>query len=271
MHPVLFEVGGIPVPTYGTILLLAFLAAIGMFAYLMRRHGAPFNRMVDLGFGVAISGEIGARITYVVVEWERFAAGSVSWVQFMTAGRVVLGGAVGALIGSFWLMRRAGREFGLTRSQFVDAGFVGGALGMAIGRVGCLMTGCCYGGHTDWGWGMVFTEELAHTIAGTPLGVALHPTQWLLIAQGTLVFLVCLWAIHRSRYAGVAAGLFWVVGGISRFGIEVLRADYRGAWWLGLSTSQWISLGGVLLGLLWLGVVLRRGNAPARRQALRAA
>ncbi len=252
MHPVLVEIFGMRVPTFGTLLAIAFPTAIFIAAYLIQKSGVPFGRMVDFGFGVAIAGEIGARATYFIVEFDRFAEGAISFKQFMVAGRVVLGGVAAAFICGLWLSSRIVRDFKVDRAAMADAGFTGTAMGMAIGRLGCFMNGCCYGAETDMAWGVTFTDPHAHQFAGTPLGVSLHPTQLLQAGEGLLVFTVCLIALHRSKYLGLAAGLFWVVGGISRFSIEYLRADDRGNWLFGFTTSQWIAIVGVLVGSAWI-------------------
>ncbi|ANM28379.1 hypothetical protein ABI59_00165 [Acidobacteria bacterium Mor1] len=263
MHPVLFEIGGMRIPTYGTLLAIAFVSAIFVFAYLMTRTGVPFGKMVDFGFAIAISGEVGARLTYLIVEFDRFAAGTIDWKHFLVAGRVVLGGVAAAFIASFYWVRKVKREHGTTHAQLADAGFTGTSLGMAIGRLGCFMNGCCHGTPTDWSWGVVFTDPHAHEFAGTPLHTALHPTQLLQTLTGLTVLAVCWWATTRSRYSGIATGLFWVIVGTSRFFMEYLRGDDRGEWLFGFTTSQWISLVGVGIGLAWLYYAQNRLRLPS--------
>jgi phosphatidylglycerol:prolipoprotein diacylglycerol transferase len=60
-----------------------------------------------------------------------------------------------------------------------DAFAPGLALGHAIGRLGCFAAGCCYGKPTSAWWGVTFTDPAAYLVSGTPLEVALHPTQLL--------------------------------------------------------------------------------------------
>ena len=102
MHPILFEAWGVSVHTYGVVYLLAFLSGIAIAAKLAVKDGVPFWRTVDAAFMIAIAGEVGARLTFVIVEWDRFAAGEIGFRQFLSGGRVVLGG----VIACWWLVSR---------------------------------------------------------------------------------------------------------------------------------------------------------------------
>jgi phosphatidylglycerol:prolipoprotein diacylglycerol transferase len=258
MHPILFQVDDFPVHTYGVLYLAAFLVAIVVTAKLATRSGVPFGRMVDVAFMIAIAGEVGARLTFVIVEWERFAAGAISLRQFLVGGRVVLGGVVVGIAFAIWLFRR----YKLPVAGVLDAVLTGTALGMGIGRLGCLAAGCCFGKPTDWWWGITFTDPLAEGLNGTPLGVALQPTQILQAIEGFVFFAFLLWLFHRRRFQGQIAATFLVLAGLSRFGMEFLRGDPRGAA-VGISTSQWIGLVMVAGGILWLWLGYR--SSPENR------
>ena len=265
MHPILFQLREFPVHTYGVLYLLAFLSAIVVTAKLATRSGVPFGRMVDVAFMIAIAGEVGARLTFVIVEWERFAAGAVSFRQFLVGGRVVLGGIVVGVTFAVWLFR----HFKLPVAGVLDAVLTGTALGMGIGRLGCLAAGCCFGKPTDAWWGITFTDPLAEQLNGPPLGVALHPTQILQAIEGFLFFAFLLWLFNRRRFQGQIAAAFLLLAGLSRFWIEFLRGDPRGAA-VGISTSQWIGLAMAAGGILWLWLGYRRspeGRLPEVKPA----
>ena len=195
MHPILFQWGKFILPAYGVFYLAAFLAALAVGTYLITlRTDVSFSRMFDIAFRFVIAGEVGARLTYVIVEWPRFTSGSISFLQFLTSGRVVLGGVVCGVLAAYWLFKRNGIPFLVG----LDSGMAAIPLGMAIGRLGCLFSGCCYGAPTDWFWGMTFTHPLAERINGTPLGIPLHPTQILQALSGFLMFGILLW-LHQSH------------------------------------------------------------------------
>jgi len=255
VHPVLYQNGDFVIGAYGPVYLLAFLASIGTYALLARRFtDLSFVQHFDLGFQVAIAGEIGARVAFVIVEFDRFAAGAIHLREFLLAGRVVLGGVVAGTVYAVYVFRKHRLPLGWT----LDAGFTGVALGMAIGRIACLLGGCCFGRPTDLAWGITFTDPLAQRLNGTPLGVPLHPTQPLLAGVGFVLFLILL-AVHlRGSYPGQASLWFLTLQGASRFGIEFLRGDPRGAG-AGLATSQWIGLAMIAAGVA--GFVVRRVRA----------
>jgi len=264
MHPYLFTTESLSLPTYGTLYLLAFLASIFTIAHLSTRLGIPFWRMVDLGFMFAIAGEVGARITFLITEWPRFQDGTISLKQFFLAGRVVLGGVVVGTLFAMWLFHR----YRLPVLPVCDAAITGVTLGMGIGRMGCLMAGCCYGKPTDLWWGITFTDPLAHAFSGTPLDVPLHPTQILQALDAFVLFAFLYWMFGRRRFDGQVLALYFLLQGMSRFLVEFLRDDPRGGA-AGFATSQWIGLAMLATGVLIFWMRWGRGVTQATPLRLR--
>jgi phosphatidylglycerol:prolipoprotein diacylglycerol transferase len=248
------QFGSVAVPTYGLFYLAAFLGAIALMSRLATHVGVPFWKMVDLAFQFCIAGEIGSRLFFLLVEREAFLAGQISLRQFLLAGRVVLGGIVVGSAYGIWIFRK----HRLPVLPVMDACLAGVPLGMGLGRLGCLMSGCCFGSPTDWWWGITFTDPACHRISGTPLDVALHPTQILQSLDGFAICGFLVWLFFRRRFDGQVASLFFVLSGCSRVGWEFLRGDPRGAW-LGLATSQWIGLVMVAVGAALYVRSARRG------------
>ena len=254
MHPFL-HVGEYSIATYGLFYLAAFLGAIALMSRLATHVGVPFWKFVDLAFQFCIAGEIGSRLFFILVEWQAFFGGQISMRQFLLAGRVVLGGIVVGAAYGIWLFRK----HRLPVLAVLDAGLAGVPLGMGLGRLGCFMSGCCYGKPTDWWWGITFTDPVCNRISGTPLHVPLHPTQILQALDGFLICAFLVWLFYRRRFDGQVAALFFVLAGITRFGWEFLRNDPRGARW-GLATSQWIGLVMVAVGVALYLWSARRGT-----------
>jgi phosphatidylglycerol:prolipoprotein diacylglycerol transferase len=131
-----------------------------------------------------------------------------------------------------------------------------------VGRFGCLLAGCCYGKPTTLPWGITFTDPFAASNVGTPLHVALHPTQ---LYDAGVEFLILIFLLGTERFWRRRAGwTFWVyilLYGVSRFVIEFYRGDPRGAT-MGFSTSQWISMALVPLSLVMLFVLARQRPDP---------
>lgn len=248
MYPVLLEIGRFKLASYGVVYLIAFLAGIaGVAHYAARASGRKFGELFDLAFQTAIAGEIGAHLTFLAVEWDRMASGAISWLKFVIAGRVVLGGVLAGTAFFAWRVYR----MKLPVAACMDGAGIAVTLAMSIGRLGCLLSGCCYGAPTDAAWGIVFRDPQAATWNGTPLGIALHPTQPLLAAVAFATFLFLRWNFERRRFVGETAAWFLVLHGVTRFAIEFLRADPRGATF-GLATSQWIGLAMAAFGVVWL-------------------
>jgi phosphatidylglycerol:prolipoprotein diacylglycerol transferase len=145
------------------------------------------------------------------------------------------------------------------------------ALGHVIGRLGCLMAGCCYGLPTNVPWAVTFTDPFAAANVGTPLNQPLHPTQ-LYEAGAELLILVFLLATERKgrTFPGRTFWSYMFLYAVSRFIIEFYRGDERGLV-MGLSTSQFISLILAPLSLVMLAVLRKRATAPEPVKASRRA
>jgi phosphatidylglycerol:prolipoprotein diacylglycerol transferase len=165
---------------------------------------------------------------------------------------------IAAFLVGLWLVRRYKLPVWTTADMIAP----GIALGHVVGRLGCLLAGCCYGKPTDVAWAITFTDPAAAANVGTPLGVPLHPTQ-IYDAGAELLILIALLVTER-RGKPFPGRTFWgymVLYGIARFVVEIFRGDPRGMIG-GLSTSQFVSLLIVPVGLVML-LRLRRGAAPA--------
>ncbi len=256
MHPILFEVGSWPVYSYGVLLALAYLAGLQLAVIRARRWGLNATHVMDLGIYLIIAALIGAKLMLVAVDYEYFRAQPKELLSLVRAGGVFYGGLLGALVVGLWLVRRSSLPVWTTADLFAP----GIALGHVVGRLGCLLAGCCYGRPTDVAWGLTFTNPVAASNVGTPLGVPLHPTQ--LYDAGTeLVILAGLLLLERKGrgFPGRTFWLYMLLYAISRYGVEMFRGDPRGMVW-GMSTSQFVSLFVVPLALIML---LRLRGRPA--------
>jgi phosphatidylglycerol:prolipoprotein diacylglycerol transferase len=167
---------------------------------------------------------------------------------------VFYGGLIAAVLVSVWYLRRHAMPLWPTCDVFAP----GIALGHAIGRLGCLFAGCCYGQPTTLPWGIVFSDPFAASYVGTPLGVHLHPTQLYEAGAELVILAVLLFSERRGRpFAGRTFWIYTLLYAISRFVIEFFRGDERGSL-LGLSTSQFISAVLVPLSVFMLIRLARR-------------
>jgi phosphatidylglycerol:prolipoprotein diacylglycerol transferase len=262
MHPRLFEFGPITVYTYGVMLAVAYLAGLQMATVRARKRGLDASRVMDLGIIIIIAAIVGAKLLLVAVDFSYYWSHPVEIFSLARSGGVFYGGLIAAVLVAFWYLRRHKMSLWATCDVFAP----GIALGHAIGRVGCLFAGCCYGRPTTLPWGIVFSDPFAASYVGTPLGVPLHPTQ-LYEAAAELVILTIL-LVGERRGRPFAGRTFWgwvLLYGILRFVVEFFRGDERGML-LGLSTSQLISVVLVPLSVFML-VRLARRPAPLEEPA----
>ncbi|GIW88570.1 MAG: hypothetical protein KatS3mg108_2894 [Isosphaeraceae bacterium] len=282
MHPVLFQVPNTPlrIHSFGVMLCLAFAAAISMAVWRARRQQLDPEAILDLALWAVLGGLVGARAFYVVEYWGK---GSIrSWpdvFKIWEGGIVFYGGLFGGALAC--LAYAVYRRLPILRLGDVIAPSL--ALGLAIGRIGCFLNGCCYGDTCSLPWAVRFpagsavwwnqalesvenpgqplipglTEtqlEAARSgaFAGLPRSAPVHPTQLYSAIDGLILCLVLNAFFPVRGRDGRVLALFLLLYPISRSLIEYLRND-EPAVWLGLTISQVVSLGIFLSGcLLWV-------------------
>jgi phosphatidylglycerol:prolipoprotein diacylglycerol transferase len=256
MHPILFELGNWPVYAYGVLLAAAYLAALQLAVVRARRIGLDGARVMDLGIYLIIAALVGAKLMLVAVDFDYFVSRPAELLSLVRAGGVFYGGLILSVAVGLWLVRRYNLPVWTTADLFAP----GIALGHVIGRLGCLLAGCCYGRPTDVPWAITFTDPVAAANVGTPLGVPLHPTQLYDAGAELAIMILLLMTERRGRtFAGRTFWLYIVLYGISRFIVELYRGDERGTV-AGLSTSQFISV--IIVPLAVVMLVWLRRNAP---------
>lgn len=254
MHPILIEFGPFKLYTYGLLVALGFLAALGVGTREARRYGIEAKDFQDLAFAVLLAAILGARLLFVALEWRSFAANPLDVFALWKGGLVFYGGFLGAAAAALWVIRRRH----LPPWDTADAVAPALSLGQALGRLGCFFAGCCYGAECALPWSVTFTDP--RSLAR--LGVPLHPTQLYEAAANLALFALLYFVVApRRREAGRVFGWYLVLYPAARFTIEIFRADPRGA--LGaLSTSQALSIPLLLVGVAIL--LLRRGGRGTR-------
>lgn len=266
MHPVLFEIRGLTVYSYGVLLAAAYLLGLRFAVVRGRARGLDEHRVTDLGIWIIVGALLGAKLLLLVTNWREFG-NPEGLLNLVRAGGVFYGGLMLAPLVGLVYVRRHRLPVWTTADAFAP----GVAVGHVVGRVGCLMAGCCYGRPASVPWAITFTNPLAAANVGTPLGVPLHPTQ-LYEAGAELLILGILLAMERNG-RGFAGRTFWtylLLYGISRFIIEFYRGDNRGTVLQVLSTSQFVSVILVPLSIVML-LMLSRSDAPTRDRAIQRA
>ncbi|MBN1826167.1 MAG: prolipoprotein diacylglyceryl transferase [Candidatus Eisenbacteria bacterium] len=196
MHPILFEIGPIPIRFYGVLIAVAFAIGIWLAVRRAERRGIDPLKMTDLGIWIMIASVVGSRLLYVIPYWDYFAAEPARIFAVWEGGLTMYGGLIAAVAVSAVFTRRAGISF--RRTADVTAPSI--ALGLGITRIGCFFNGCCFGHPTACALGVRFP---AHSAAGAEFpGVPIHPTQLYAAAFGFALFGFLLFIEKRIRGDG---------------------------------------------------------------------
>ena len=266
MHPILFEIWGFPVYTYGVLLAAAYLLGLQFALVRARTRNLDPNRVMDLGIWIIISALAGAKLLLLIVDFDRYWSNPRELLALLRSGGVFYGGLIAAVAVALWYMWRHRMPTWTVTDVFAP----GIALGHVIGRLGCLFAGCCFGRPTDVPWAITFRSEYAAQNAGTPLNQPLHPTQLYEAGAELLILLILLATERKGRpFPGRTFWGYMLLYGISRFIIEFYRGDTRGTVWM-FSTSQFVSIIIVPLAIVMLIVLGRRAGPAPRADARRA-
>jgi phosphatidylglycerol---prolipoprotein diacylglyceryl transferase len=305
MRPELFRLFDVGFPAYFVLLLSGFVFATALGVLWARRVGLNADVVVDLSLAMLLSGVVGSRLLHVIadghfydyvhlctdpslVDWPFDRAECTSpvydgvwdaargvchpknkdcfaWAKFWAGGLTYYGGLIGATAAAVVLLRR-------DRFPFWKAADMAGfaiPMGLAFGRMGCLLAGCCFGAPTKLPWGLSFPPRSPASEAQAKEHLLLsarhwsepvHPTQIYESAASLFVAFVCLYVIlPRKRYDGQVFAAFLVLYAGARFLVEILRRDDRGGL-IGLSTSQ-------LIGLALVGAAIAVHRARGRASA----
>lgn len=250
MHNELLHIGPVTIYGYGLMIALGIIAALTIAEIRAKKIGLNTDALYYLTFVCAVTGFLGAKGLFVLVEFESFLDNPA--MVLSGNGFVVYGGIICGVLGGLAYCKFTGKDFW----DYFDIVLPSVAVAQGLGRVGCFLAGCCYGRETDAWYGIAFTNsEFA------PNGVKLIPTQLISAAGMLLIAVFLMWYATRNHKKGQVGALYLVLYSMGRFGIEFLRNDYRGE--IGpLSTSQFISCFVVVFGLvLWFVRGKKSGEA----------
>jgi len=261
VHPTLWKFHGIELHSYGLLLAVAFLLGIQIFVARARARGLPEEPMQALSLWLLVLAIAGGRALFVLTHWSEYAADPLAILRLWEGGLILYGGYLAAITGGILFLRRRG----LPVWRVGDAAAPSMALGVAIGRLGCFMNGCCFGLPTTLPWGIRFPAESAASY--TFPGAALHPSQLYLSGASFLLFVTLLAFDRARRFDG---WLFWTyiaLDAILRFLIDFTRYyDASGAigsiGTLSFNMNQIVSGFLILTSVVMLAILGRRREAP---------
>jgi phosphatidylglycerol---prolipoprotein diacylglyceryl transferase len=256
MIPVLFHLGPLTVYSYGLMMALGFLAADYVIRLECVRRGLDPEYSSSIVITAAVAGLVGSRLYAILDDLPTYLADPKSMI-FSGSGFVFYGGMIGGLIGAYLVSRWYRIGLGVTMDMCGPAL----AIGQAIGRIGCQLSG-----DGDWGlpstlpWAMSYPKAIVgwnadtvlkldehyHLVSGYFPGVRVHPAP----IYETILYLgvfTILWSMRKTSHpAGRIMYWYLVLGGAARFLVEFVRINPRVFYML--SEAQLIALAMMVIG-----------------------
>ena len=255
MHPILIDLGRLKIYSYGFMLALSFLIGIVISSRRAGRRGINPDIIYDLSIILVLGAVFGSRGLYILTHREHFSS-IVDVVAIWQGGATFYGGLILAVAGAIVYLRIKKISF----FRMADIGAPAVAAGVFVTRLGCFLSGCCFGNPTSCPIGVVFP-------AGSPAGhchagVTIHPTQIYSSLYGLVIFVILILLDRKERFDGFLFAWLCILYGIARFIVDFFRFYEDSAIVAGgLTDNQVISILMILFGAVYLAV---RRARPAR-------
>lgn len=201
--------------------ILAFVIACFAGIQEARRQGMDTRMIFKFVLIIFLSGTVFARLFYVLENLGSYLRNPIEIFLLWHGGLSWYGGIAGGIAcGSIYIKIK---KAGVYKAWDLVVPFV--ALAQAIGRIGCLLNGCCYG------------KEATSGIILPPLNIITAPVQVYSVLALLSIFIILLTRYRRPHKAGEIAYLYLVLYSLKRFIIEFWRADNE-IMFAGLSSTQ---------------------------------
>jgi phosphatidylglycerol---prolipoprotein diacylglyceryl transferase len=239
------QIGPLTLQTFGLMFALAFLAAGALVYKRLGELGKSRDWAYEIGFAALIGGVVGSRVYFVIQNYGSVKRDLLGHL-FSGSGLVWYGGAIGGTLAVvLWARYR-----GFLGLALLDLAAPALALGYAIGRCGCQLSGDGdYGRPWNGPWAMAYphgTLPTDRTVQPTPVYETL--------AMGLGAWI--LWQLRDRYRAGVLFAIYLIYAGAERFLVEFIRRNHAAA--LGLTAAQLESLAMMVVGAAGLYAARRR-------------
>jgi phosphatidylglycerol:prolipoprotein diacylglycerol transferase len=244
------HLGPLTIQTFGICFAVGFLVAAGIIGRRFRELDVPAEWTWELTFSVMVGGLVGSRVDFMIENWSD-VKDDLFGNLFSGTGLIWYGGVIGGALGAvLWARRRDWLGW-----QLPDLACIPLAMGYAIGRVGCQLSGDGdYGKHSDLPWAMSYPHGTV------PTTDTVHPTPiYETLAMGLVAML--LWQLRDRLTGGRLFALYLVLAGVERFLVEFIRRNEAVA--LGLTWAQLLSLAMIAGGVALAAHVRHRDPQPA--------
>jgi phosphatidylglycerol:prolipoprotein diacylglycerol transferase len=266
VHPVLFHIGSLIIPSYGAMAAIGALVALFVAQRTARMAGLDAAKMWNLCIISMCAALVAERLLLVAVNWSAIRS-HPQWTPGLAMIHHPLVAGVGALAAAgaaAWYVRVRS----MPALAAADALAAPIAMGLACEQMGALLAGSGYGTETTVPWAVIYTSPAAALWSGTPLGVPLHPVQvYAAFAYLTLAVLLLAWLPVRRREGDIAGGCLLGMGA-AIYVIELWRdpvgrgSNLKGA----LDGPQIAAVAMVILGA-WI-LRERKSSEPASQQVI---
>lgn len=242
----LLQIGPFTVYGYGLMIAVGAISAYLVTELRAKRKGMKYELIFSLFWWCLIGGILGAKLLYLITQIKDIIENPKLLLD-VSEGFVVYGGIMGGIFGGFLFIKKHKLNF----LEYFDLVMPQIALAQGFGRIGCILAGCCYGVETDSSFSLVFHES--HY---APNNIPLIPTQPISSVLNFLNFFALLFLSKHVKATGQIAGFYLIFYSAGRYIIEFFRGDLeRGT--VGItSTSQFIAIFVILIGI---GIVVIRG------------
>lgn len=264
---------GFPIAFYGMIIGCGMLLGLFVATKEYVRSGYKADDIQDFALWVIVLGIIGARIYYVIFEWDYYSKHLLEIPNIRQGGLAIYGGVLMALFTCIVYTKKKKLDF----FPMADAGVLGLILGQAIGRWGNFFNAEAFGGYTDSLLAMRIKESIvnpaminenvrSHILLLDDISyIQVHPTFLYESVWNLCVFFFLLWFSKRKKFKGQVFLLYLGLYGFGRFFIEGLRADSLMLFGTGIAVSQALSLVLVLASVI-LQIFFLKKNSSAEQE-----
>ena len=244
MHPIFFKIGEFTIYSYGVMVALGFATAVYLSGKQGGREGISSQAIFDVCLYSLLSGVLGARILHVIMDLDYYMYYPLDLFRINRGGLAFQGGLISGIAAAWYVIRKKGMP--LWKTADVIMPYL--ALGQSIGRIGCILNGCCYGKPTYCDFGFYLPGHVLQP---------LHPTQ--LYASLYLLFVfVFLKFLHERRIkTGSVFFCYLILFSAGRFFIDFYRGDLAPVFY-GLTASQIISISIFFVSLILLLLNFRK-------------
>jgi phosphatidylglycerol:prolipoprotein diacylglycerol transferase len=252
LHPILIELGRFRIYSYGFMLALSFFLGVVLAGKRAEKRGISNEIIQDLSIILIILAVLGSRTLYIVTHRDHYRS-IIDIIALWQGGATYYGGLLLAIGGAVVFLRR--KRIPFFRMADVCAPSI--ALGIALTRIGCFMSGCCFGLPTGCPLGVSFP---ANSPAGFLFpGSAVHPTQLYSSFYGLVMFAALILVERKRSFDGFVFALLCILYGVARFVVDFFRYYEDSAMLTGsITVNQGISIAVALLGVLLLVVLPRK-------------